>query len=119
MKHEIEGHEIEVESYASPSMLWFGVGLRVLLDGIEVARSASRCEGLRTRVPFEIQLGTTAKAGVVVSDGIASVLRTRYSLFIDDQQAGTGCVRAKNWYVTYSLILAVCVLVVLWMKWRY
>lgn len=119
MKHEIKGHQIEVESYACPSMLWFGVGLRVLFDGKEIARSANRCEGLRTRVPFEIPLGTAKIAGHVVSEGIVSVRRTRYSLFIGDQQSGTGCVRAKNWYITYGLILVTCVLAGIWMKWRH
>ena len=104
--HSWNGHTIEVESYATQQLLWFGVSFAVLVDGSSSFRSPDHFEGLRTNVPFEIRDAATLRRGRIESGRPCSVLRASYRVFLDEQEIASGVVRARNWYVTYGIMLA-------------
>jgi hypothetical protein len=109
--HTWKGHTIEVTSYATPRLLWFGISFSVLVDGTSSFRSPDHFEGLGTIVPFEIRDTTEARRGRVESGRPCSVLRASYRVILDEQEIGSGVVRARNWYVTYGIILAAVIVI--------
>jgi hypothetical protein len=104
--HTWNEHTIEVESYTTPRCFWFGVSFSVLVDGSSNFRSPDHFEGLRTTVPFEIRDATIVRQGRVESGRPCSILRSSYRVFLDEQEIARGVVRARNWYVTYGIMLA-------------
>ena len=109
--HSWNGHTIEVASYATPRLFWFGIGFSVLVDGSSIFRSPDHFEGRRTTIPFEIRDAAVARRGRVESAGVCSVLRASYRVFVEEQEIATGVVRARNWYVTYCIVLAAAIVI--------
>ena len=105
--HNWNGHAIEVQSYATPRLLWFSVAFLVHVDTAASFRSPSHIEGFRTIVPFQILEAGTVRHGRVESIRPFSVLRGGYRVFVEDQEVGSGTVRAQNWYITYGIIAGV------------
>lgn len=114
--HSWNGHLIEVESHATPKLLWFGMSFSVRVDGSRSFRSPDYFEGLRTVVPFEIVDAGTVRRGRVESGRPCSVLYAVYRVFIEEQEVARGAVRARNWYTTYGIIAAVLVSLAIFMS---
>ena len=104
--HSWNEHTIEVASYAAARLLWFGIGFSVVVDGSSVYCSPTTVEGLRTVVPFQIRDAGVLYSGRVESGRPCSVLRAAYRVILEGQEIASGVVRARNWYVTYGIILA-------------
>jgi hypothetical protein len=73
--HTWNGHAIEVQSYATPRLLWFSIAFLVHVDAAASFRSPSHLEGFRTIVPFQILEAGTVRHGRVESTRPFSVLR--------------------------------------------
>jgi len=113
-KHTWNGHEIEVECYAEPKFLWMGLGFLIRVDGAAQGRSSDRIEGFHTTVPFQFSDGGVTRRGRVVSGHPFTAAYSQYYIFIEEKEIASGFTRASNWYVTYGILLAgVLVLVLL------
>jgi hypothetical protein len=115
--HSWNGHLIEVESHATPKLLWFGVAFSVRVDGAKF-RSPDYFEGLRTVIPFEIADSGTVRRGRVESGHPCSVLHAVYRVYIEEEEVARGAVRARNWYITYGIIAAVVLGILAILKFR-
>ena len=88
--------------------MWIGISFTVLVDGEVRGTSPKRFEGLRTQVPFEIpQNGSAPSAGYLRSGRFLSVLRAPYKLVIDGEEVASGVAVARNWYMTYLVVILV------------
>jgi hypothetical protein len=105
--HTWNGHAIEVQSYATPRLLWFSVAFLVHVDGAASFRSPSHIEGFRTIVPFQILVAGAVRHGRVESTRPFSVLRGGYRVYVEDQEVASGTARAQNWYIAYGVIAGI------------
>jgi hypothetical protein len=104
--HTYNGHQIEVECYMSPKLLWMGIGFLIRINGAIQGRSPDRIEGLRTTVPFQFSDSGVMRHGRVVSGFPFTAAWAPYRIFVEEEQVASGITRASNWYVTYGILLA-------------
>jgi hypothetical protein len=109
--HIWNGHKIDVECYAVPKLFWMAASLSVCIDGVLAGCSPDSLE-LRTKVPFRISDDGVMRDGCVVSGHPFSVLRAPYRVLLEEKQIASGVVRARNWYVTYGILLAGAIVLV-------
>lgn len=102
--HTWNGHEIEVESHAVPKLLWLGMNFSVRIDGAEKFSSPKHFEGLRTTVPFKVMDAGNVIHGHIESGRPCSAIHSVYRVFIENELIANGSVRARNWYVTYTIL---------------
>jgi hypothetical protein len=114
--HKWNGHQISIQSYAVPRVLWCGLAFSVQIDGIEKYSSPKNFEGFRTVVPFKVLDKSNVINGYVESGHPCTVLHAVYRVFIGNEEVANGSVRASNWYMTYLFFGVVFAAVVLLIK---
>lgn len=102
--HSWNGHKIEIESHALPEYLWFAIGFSVRINDVDEYTSLKRLEVLSTSIPFKIIDADNVINGCVKSGRPCSVIYSKYSVLINDEIIASGSVRARNWYISYTLI---------------
>jgi aspartyl-tRNA synthetase len=82
------------------------VGFEIYLDHTLIGKSSNQVR-LKSQIPFTFESNGSIVSGLFVSKIPASILCTKYVLFINGTEIGTGYVKARNWYITYSLIVII------------
>ena len=106
-KHLVEGVEVEVSSIAVSRYFWMAVDFLVVVENERVFRSPKKLEGFGGKVDFDLGGNQSNTKYQLAAIPPISLFYGRYSLLKDGVEIGRGSVRAKNWYVFYSLIVAI------------
>jgi len=102
--HTLKDNELEVSSWAEAKHLWLTIKLAVKINGKELYQSPRRIEGLRSVVPFKINENGQTYNCELRSLAPASLLFTRYKIFIDGEEVDKGSLLTSNWYMFYGMI---------------